>query len=261
MNAKVGSAHFEKNAVLLHFCGVGVTKALSNRMQERNDQVKKFSHKNVNVLTYHQNMGAVALHAMIEQLLIYIAQYGHLAILALIFLQEVGVPSPIPNELVLLFSGYLSYTGVLKASLVILAAMVGDLLASFILFELFYFFGKSMMDRKPKWLPISEEKLKKLKLKIDTSGEIGTYIGRVTPFIKGYVSVLCGLIKISQKKYSIVLVTTSLALALVYVGCGYIVGPYLKDVTVLTEQHLYLLPVGAVLIILLFQFFKKKTVV
>jgi membrane protein DedA with SNARE-associated domain len=165
---------------------------------------------------------------MNDLMLHYIAQYGYLAILVMVFLQEVGVPSPVPNEFLLLFSGYLAHTGVLSASLVVLSAVVGDLLASFILFELFYFFGKSVMRRKPKWLPISEVKLDKLKRKIDSSGRFGTYLGRVTPFIKGYVSVLCGLLQVPQKKYGFILVVTSVAWAFVYVGGGYVAGPYFK---------------------------------
>ncbi len=38
----------------------------------------------------------------------YIVQYGYIAIFSLVFLQEIGVPNPIANELVLVFSGYLT---------------------------------------------------------------------------------------------------------------------------------------------------------
>jgi membrane protein DedA with SNARE-associated domain len=198
---------------------------------------------------------------MTEQLLSYIAQYGYLAILLLVFMQEVGLPSPIPNEFVLLFSGYLSYAGILKASLVILSAVLGDLLASFILFELFYFFGKSVMNRRPKWLPISEDKLEKLKLKIEKTGQFGTYVCRITPFIKGYVSVLCGLLRVPQKKYGLILVITSVLWSIVYVGGGYIAGPYFKDMTLLTDKHLFLLPALLMLVVILVQLIKKKSIV
>ena len=38
----------------------------------------------------------------------FIAEYGYWAIFILVFLQEAGLPNPIPNELVLGFSGFLS---------------------------------------------------------------------------------------------------------------------------------------------------------
>ncbi|MCX6308928.1 MAG: DedA family protein [Bacteroidia bacterium] len=198
---------------------------------------------------------------MTEQMLPYIAQYGYLAILAMVFMQEVGIPSPIPNEFVLLVGGYLSFKGILNTFLVVLSAIVGDLLASFILFELFYFFGKSVINRKPKWLPISEVKLEKLRQKMETSGPFGMYIGRVTPFIKGYVSVLCGILRFPQKKYSIILVSTSVVWSLAYVGVGYLSGPCFKNWSLLNERHLFLLPVLLMLVVLLVKLFKKKSIV
>jgi membrane protein DedA with SNARE-associated domain len=208
-----------------------------------------------------ENMCAVLLYTMTEQLIPYIAQYGYLAILALVFLQEVGIPCPIPNEFVLLFSGYLSYTGLLKLSLVILSAVVGDLLASFILFELFYFFGKSVLNRKPKWLPISVEKMERIKLKLEIRGLFGMYVGRVTPFIKGYVSVLCGLLRMPQKKYGLVLVVTSVFWSMAYVGVGFLTGPYFKEMSLLTNRYLLMLPILFIIVVLLIQLFKKKSIV
>ena len=50
----------------------------------------------------------------------YIIKYGYLAIFSLVFLQEIGVPNPVPNELVLLFSGYLTSTGKLNFTAVLI---------------------------------------------------------------------------------------------------------------------------------------------
>jgi membrane protein DedA with SNARE-associated domain len=50
----------------------------------------------------------------------YILKYGYMAIFSLVFLQEIGVPNPVPNELVLLFSGYLTSIGQLHFTPVLL---------------------------------------------------------------------------------------------------------------------------------------------
>lgn len=194
---------------------------------------------------------------MSEQLILLLSQYGYIAIIALIFLQEVGIPSPIPNEFVLVFSGYLAFTGVLNISWVILSAIVGDLLASFILFEAFYFFGKVILERKPKWIPISKEKMDKMNLRIQESGQTGTFIGRLTPFIKGYVSVLSGLLRMSQKKYGITLLSTSIIWSAAYVSFGYFIGPQLNKYTAL----LYIIPAIALVVVLVFHLLRKKITV
>jgi len=194
---------------------------------------------------------------MSEQLTLLLSQYGYIAIIALIFLQEVGIPSPIPNEFVLVFSGYLAFTGVLNISWVILSAIVGDLLASFILFEAFYFFGKLLMERKPKWIPISKEKMDKLNVRIQESGQTGTFVGRLTPFIKGYVSVLSGLLRISQKKYGMTLLSTSIIWSAAYASLGYFMGPHLTKYTSL----LFIIPTAAFVVFLISHFLRKKITV
>lgn len=155
-----------------------------------------------------------------------IVKYGYLIIVMMVFLQEVGFPNPIPNELVLLLSGYLSFTGMLKIQLVILAAVLGDLLGSGILFSVFFFFGKTIMKRKPRWLPVSQRKLHKLSLKLQHKGFAAILIGRLLPFVRGYVSVLMGLMNFPAKKYSLVLLLTAIFWSCFYVSTGFLIGPY-----------------------------------
>jgi membrane protein DedA with SNARE-associated domain len=144
----------------------------------------------------------------------------------LVFLQEVGFPNPIPNELVLLFSGYLGFTGMLKIPLVILAAVLGDWMGSSILFLSFFLFGKTIMEQKPFWLPVSKEKLHRLERKLQQKGFIIVLIGRVSPFIRGYVSVLMGLMTFPIKKYNLVLFVTAVFWSCSYVLTGFLMGPY-----------------------------------
>lgn len=196
---------------------------------------------------------------MLEQLVLHISQYGYLAIFLLIFLQEVGVPNPIPNELVLLFSGYLSFTGNLNMAAVILCAITGDLLGSGILFVTFYFFGKVIIRRKPKWIPLSTRKLEHLSGKIRVSGHSGIFIGRLTPFIKGYVSVLSGLTHYSPSKYGIIMLLTSIIWATVYAGGGYLAGPYWNLIARNSTSNYLILLIAAsvIVIIILLQAFKR----
>ncbi|MDP4271856.1 MAG: DedA family protein [Bacteroidota bacterium] len=160
-----------------------------------------------------------------------ILHHGYLIIFLLVFLQEVGVPNPIPNELVLIFSGYLGYTGMLNAVWVILSAFAGDMLGSGILFTLFFIFGKTIMARKPRWIPISRKKLDKLSRKIQRKGFAGVFLGRISPFIRGYVAVLLGLMNYPVRKYAVVLPATALLWACFYVMAGYVIGPYWQSVS------------------------------
>src|ERR1035437_6612467 len=177
-----------------------------------------------------------------------IIKYGYLIIILLVFLQEVGFPNPIPNELVMVFSGYLCYTGMLKVPFVILVALLGDLLGSGILYAVFYFFGKKIMKKKPRWLPISQKKIDKLAAKFQKQGISAVIIGRLSPFIRGYVSVLMGIMNYPAKKYSWILVGTAIFWACFYVLTGYLIGPYWKLVSTY-KAYWMLLPVFMLLLI------------
>lgn len=163
---------------------------------------------------------------MTELLLSNLEQYGCFAIFILVGLQEVGLPNPIPNEFVLLFSGYLAYKGLLYFPLLIVAAILGDMIASITLFTLFYFFGKIILNRKPKWLTLRQSTKARIFNKINNEDSSGVFIGRLTPFIKGYVSVLSGLVHFSPKKYFGILLSTSFIWVIAYTTIGYYFGFY-----------------------------------
>jgi membrane protein DedA with SNARE-associated domain len=178
---------------------------------------------------------------MPNELFFYVSQYGYLAIFLFIFLQEVGAPTPLPNEFVLIFSGYLAFSGALHLPLIILCALAGDLLAAAILYSVFYLFGNLILCNKPKWLPISQQSINKQAKKIEERGVAGVIIGRLSPFIRGYVAVICGLLHIKPQQYGIIVLFTTALWSCFYIITGYFLGPYWNYVIQHIDQFKYLL--------------------
>src|SRR5882672_8167234 len=79
----------------------------------------------------------------------YILKYGFIAIFSLVFLQEIGVPNPVPNELVLLFSGYLISVGKLDFLTVWMTVAFAYTIASSLLYMTFYYFGQRLLQQWP----------------------------------------------------------------------------------------------------------------
>ena len=167
---------------------------------------------------------------MPDELVIYILKYGYLAIFVFVFSQEVGLPNPVPNELVLIFSGYMIFMGILKLPLIILAAVLGDFMGTSILYIVFYLFGVYIFNHKPKWLPIPVKSILKLKDRITKNGLTGIYIGRLTPFIRGYTSVIAGLLQIKPKVFLLIAMITASIWATTYVTIGVLLGPFWSHV-------------------------------
>jgi membrane protein DedA with SNARE-associated domain len=163
---------------------------------------------------------------MSENVVYYVTTYGYLAIFILVFLQEIGLPNPFPNELLLIFSGYLTFMKILFLPFVILTALSADFIAANILYFMFYKTGSFILRKKPKWIPLSEKMIDRLSAKISKGGNVNIFIFRVTPFTRGYTSVISGLIRIQPKIYLPIIVFSGLTWAALWVITGHLIGPF-----------------------------------
>jgi membrane protein DedA with SNARE-associated domain len=152
----------------------------------------------------------------------YIIHYGYAAIFALIFLQEIGVPNPVPNELVLLFSGYLISVGKLNLTIVWMTAAFADIIASSLLYMTFYYFGQRLLQKWPH--VISANTLDRLTTRISHQDRWGIYVGRLMPFIRGYTAVAAGLLKISPGIFLPAVLVSALTWSGGYIIAGKLLG-------------------------------------
>jgi membrane protein DedA with SNARE-associated domain len=162
---------------------------------------------------------------MPEEVVYYVTHYGYLAIFVLVFLQETGMPNPFPNELLLIFSGYLTFKGLLYLPYVILTAVTADFIGTNILYFLFYLSGAYIMKKKPNWVPLSGRLFDRLSDKISKGGQWSIYIFRITPFTRGYTSVITGLLQIKPEVFLPLAFISGLSWATTYVVIGHYIGP------------------------------------
>jgi membrane protein DedA with SNARE-associated domain len=179
----------------------------------------------------------------------YIVQYGYLAVFSLIFLQELGVPNPVPNEAILLFAGYLASEKILSFPLILIAGISADFVGTSILYFIFYFFGDRILKRAPRWLPI--EKIEIIKQRVAKRGWWGVFIGRLLPYLRGYASVAAGLLKIPPKSFLSSVVIT----AIIWSGGYVIIGRLLGHQWNKAMASLKLWQILAILAVLIFIFF------
>lgn len=169
-------------------------------------------------------------NAVSSELALYITKYGYLAIFVLVLLQELGVPNPVTNEFVLLFSGYLAFSGVLDLKLVFLTAVSADCIGTTILYAVFYLFGEYIMDHRPRWLPVSPTHIDRIARTISERGQWGIYVGRLLPFLRGYVSVAAGILPIRPKIFMPAVIVSAITWSGGYVIAGRLLGPYWERV-------------------------------
>jgi membrane protein DedA with SNARE-associated domain len=195
-----------------------------------------------------------------EEVVYFITRYGYVAIFILVFSQEIGMPNPIPNELVLMFSGYLSFKGLLYLPSVILTVISADFIGTNILYVIFYNAGTYIMQKKPKWVPLSATMIDRLTRKISDGGKLSIFIFRVTPFTRGYTSVLSGLLQIKPRIFLPIALISAATWATIYVIIGYIIGPswdlFTKNIG--SFKYILLAILATILCMVLFVYYYRK---
>jgi len=166
----------------------------------------------------------------------FISANGYWAIFILVFSQEVGLPNPVPNELVMLFSGFLAYQGVLVWPYLVMVVFAADFIGTNILYFTFYYSGSYLLNKKPRWLPVSVSTVERLSGKIQKRGRWIIYLFRLTPFIRGYTSVISGLLQVKPKVFLLLAFLSAATWALFYITAGRLLGPYINYASKNLEQ-------------------------
>ncbi len=153
----------------------------------------------------------------------YIITYGYLAIFGIVLLQELGMPG-LPNELVLLYFGYLGRKAGLSYPLVICLVVIADITGSFILYFLF-FHGRDWLIRiKPSWIKIPAKKIDALKEKVAANSGRNIFVAKLTPFVRSYLPVVAGLLKIDTALYGRIVLITAFIWTGGWVTAGWIIN-------------------------------------
>jgi membrane protein DedA with SNARE-associated domain len=143
---------------------------------------------------------------------------------------ELGMPG-LPNEVVLLYFGYACHKAGLFFPAVIGTGVIADITGSLLLY-FFFLYGRNRLVRlKPKWLRMSSQKIDRLTQKIGLRRGKNLFIAKMTPFIRGYVSVVAGLLQIPPILYGWITVLTAISWTGGWLTAGWLLYPSLSVVT------------------------------
>lgn len=165
---------------------------------------------------------------MTDTLFNYIATHGYTTIFLLVVLAELGVPNPVPNELILVYVGTLAASGTLELLPAFLVAVAADFIGTSILYSILYLCGEFLVSKNFKWFP--RQKIESFSRRISERGKWGIFIGRLLPYLRGYASVAAGLLRIPPKVFLSVVILSAMLWSGGYVLLGYFIGPHLKSV-------------------------------
>lgn len=180
-------------------------------------------------------------HNVVNWLVNSIGQFGYPGIAFLMFLESSFFP--FPSEVVIPPAGYLAARGEMNLWMVISAGILGSLLGALFNYWVSLKFGRPFFERHGRYLLISKRSLVKAERFFDKHGHITTFVGRLLPGIRQYISLPAGVARMNPSLFCLL---TGLG-AGIWVATLALVGYWIGNNQELLMAHIH--RIGIVLVI------------
>lgn len=147
-----------------------------------------------------------------------ISNSGYVGVFLLMVAESALIP--IPSEVIMPFSGYLVSTGKFNVISVIVAGSVGNLVGSLIAYFIGAYLGRGFVLRYGKYVLLKRSHLELAESYFKKYGDKATFISRLLPAVRTYVSLPAGVAKMNLKRFSAFTLIGSIIwnTALTYIG-------------------------------------------
>ena len=171
-----------------------------------------------------------------------VGMLGYAGIVIMMFLESSFVP--FPSEVVMIPAGYLAFKGEMNLMIAILCGIVGSLSGALFNYYLAIKIGRPLLIRYGTCVMFNEDTLSRMENFFNRHGHISTFIGRLIPVIRQYISLPAGLANMNLVIFSLY---TSLG-AGIWVIILALLGYYIGENEVLIKAYLH----NIIVVLLLF---------
>lgn len=138
---------------------------------------------------------------VVEWLVHIVETFGVWGIFIMTFLESTFMP--IPSEITMIPAGYLVQQGKMDLLSVLIASVVGTIGGAYFNYWIARKYGRELFIRYGKYFMMTPAKMQKLEIFFVKHGAISTFIGRLIPGIRHYISFPAGLAQMDLKKFVI----------------------------------------------------------
>lgn len=189
--------------------------------------------------------------------------FGYLGIAFLIAVENIF--PPIPSEVILTFSGFLTTKSDLTPVGVVIAATIGALIGAIIL----YYFGtifseerivQFMESKWGRWLGFKKADLDKTLSWFQKKGKYGALIGRCVPVIRSIISIPAGMAKMPMGEFILFTTIGTLAWNILLVFLGVQLGANWEEVMTFfdTYTNIMVIILALVGLYIIYWWYKRK---
>ncbi|WP_337860995.1 DedA family protein [Ferroplasma sp.] len=170
-----------------------------------------------------------------------------------------GMLLPIPSEVVMTFSGYLAYYGLLdpfnsfySITLLLLFGSVGDLVGAWIAYGIGKYGGDPFILRYGKYLFLKPDTIERVKAWFVKYGDLSVFTTRFLPVFRTFISIPAGIATMDFKKFSFYTLAGDMIYNAVLIYLGILFGSHWEILLKYFDEYSY---IGIAVFILVLLYF------
>lgn len=141
------------------------------------------------------------MHLIIAAIVEIVGKLGYLGIVTLMFLESSFFP--FPSEVVIPPAGYLASQGRMSLWVVIALGTLGSLLGALFNYWISLVLGRPLILKFGRYLGLTERRYNRAEGYFRRHGEISTFVGRLIPGLRQYISLPAGLARMNLGRFAL----------------------------------------------------------
>lgn len=181
--------------------------------------------------------------------------WGYIGIFVLMTLESTVFP--IPSELVMIPAGYLAHQGELSATMSVISGTAGSLAGALINYIVSRRYGRSFLWNHGKKILVSRRRLAQMDYFFRKYGEVTTFLGRLIPVARHYISIPAGLAKMRLWRFMLFTSLGAFVWMVVLTALGYFIGNNISEIKQYTHLVGYA-AIGLAVVVAAYYYLTKK---
>ena len=185
--------------------------------------------------------------------------YGVLALFALVFLQDCGIPTLVPGSLLVLAGGYFAYEHYFDLNTAALSISLAAFLGASLLFFVARRGGRPLILYLGRFVGLSEKQFDSAAHALDNWGPGMLLVTRVAPGTRVYMTAFAGISGWTYRRFATWTAIFSVAWAYTFVALGYALGPHWDSVApqIVHYSNLFITGISILLVVGLVAFIAR----
>jgi len=185
----------------------------------------------------------------------WISQYGYFAIFGMLVFGIVGLP--VPDETLLVFTGYLAFKGRLSLPLAMVSAFAGSICGIPLSYTLGRTFGIALIHRYGRYVRVTEHHVNRAHAWFERAGHWSLTFGYFIPGVRHFTAYAAGMSGLEAPRFSAFAYSGGAVWVTCFVGLGYLLGERWQTVEKQIDHYLLGVSITAAVLIAAYLAWRK----